>query len=68
MPGCDLVSKFNVGLKSLLKQGLPEPEFYGDLVYKGPGSISGYFGLRFLVNLKFLKSFILDSFNKGNMS
>ena len=22
------------GLKSLLHQGLPEPEFYGDLVYK----------------------------------
>ena len=30
----DLVSKFNVGLKSLLQQGLSEPEFYGDLVYK----------------------------------
>ena len=28
------VSKFNVGLKSLLHQGLSEPEFYGDLVYK----------------------------------
>ena len=27
------VSKFNVGLKSLLHQGLLEPEFYGDLVY-----------------------------------
>ena len=30
----DLVSKFNFGLKSLLQQGLSEPEFYGDLVYK----------------------------------
>ena len=30
----NLVSKFNVGLKSLLQQGLSEPEFYGDLVYK----------------------------------
>ena len=30
----DLVSKFNTGLKSLLKQGLLEFEFYGDLVYK----------------------------------
>ena len=30
----DLVSKFNVGLKSLLQQDLAEPEFYGDLVYK----------------------------------
>ena len=29
-----LISKFNVGLKSLLHQGLSEPEFYGDLVYK----------------------------------
>ena len=28
----DLVSKFNVGLKSLPQQGLSEPEFYGDLV------------------------------------
>ena len=30
----DLVSKLNVGLKSLLQQGLSEPEIYGDLVYK----------------------------------
>ena len=30
----DLVSKVNIGLKSLLRQGLSEPEFYGDLVYK----------------------------------
>ena len=30
----ELISKFNVGLKSLLHQGLLEPEFYGDLVFK----------------------------------
>ena len=30
----DLDSKFDVGLKSLLQQGLSEPEFYDDLVYK----------------------------------
>ena len=30
----ELISKFNVGLKSLLHLGLSEPEFYGDLVYK----------------------------------
>ena len=30
----NLISKFYVGLKSLLRQGLSEPEFYGDLVYK----------------------------------
>ena len=31
---CELISKFNVGLKSLLHQDLSEPKFYGDLVYK----------------------------------
>ena len=30
----ELVSKFDVGLKSLLHLGLPEPELYGDFVYK----------------------------------
>ena len=30
----DLISKFQIGLKSLLRQGLSELEFYGDLVYK----------------------------------
>ena len=33
----DLISEFQVGLKSLLRllrQRLSEPEFYGDLVYK----------------------------------
>ena len=30
----DIESKYNVGLKTLLLQGLSEPEFYGDLVYK----------------------------------
>ena len=30
----EMISKCNVGLKSLLHQGLSEPEFYGDLVYK----------------------------------
>ena len=30
----ELISIFNVGLKSLLHQGLSEPQFYGDLVYK----------------------------------
>ena len=30
----NLISKFQVGLKSLLRQGLSETDFYGDLVYK----------------------------------
>ena len=29
-----LISKFQVRFKSLLRQGLLKPEFYGDLVYK----------------------------------
>ena len=32
--GVYLVSKHNVGFKKLLLQGLSEPVFYGDLVYK----------------------------------
>ena len=30
----DLISKFQIGLKTLFRQGLSEPEFYGDLVYR----------------------------------
>ena len=30
----DLISKFQVGLKSVLREGLSKPEFYGVLVYK----------------------------------
>ena len=30
----DIVSKYNVGLNTLHLQGLSEPKFYGDLVYK----------------------------------
>ena len=30
----ELISKFSVGLKTLLHQGLSEPEFFGDLVYR----------------------------------
>ena len=29
-----MISKFQVGFKSLLHHGLSEPDFYGDLVYK----------------------------------
>ena len=30
----ELVEKYNVGLRKLLQQGILEPEFYGDLVYR----------------------------------
>ena len=44
----DLISKFQIGLKSPLRQGLLEPDFYGDLVYKlkrivGPNIFSVWF-------------------------
>ena len=29
-----MISKLQIGLKSLLREGLSEPEFYGDLVYR----------------------------------
>ena len=38
----DLISKFQVGLKSLVRQGLLEPEFYGDLVYKLKKIVGSY--------------------------
>ena len=43
----ELVSTFNVGLKTLLHQGLSEPEFYSDLVYKFKKIL--YIGLSFLI-------------------
>ena len=30
----ELIVKYNIGLKTLQQQGIPEPIFYGDLVYK----------------------------------
>ena len=43
-----MISKFQIKLKPLLRQGLSEPEFYGDLVYKlkkiiGSNIFSGQF-------------------------
>ena len=32
--GCAFQSEYNIGLKTLLQQGISEPIFYGDLVYK----------------------------------
>ena len=30
----ELIVEYNIGLKTLLQQGISEPIFYGDLVYK----------------------------------
>ena len=39
---CDLISEFQDGLKPLLRQGLLEPDFYGDLVYKLKKVVGSY--------------------------
>ena len=44
----DLISKFQVGLKSLLHQRLSEPDFYGDLVYKLKIAGSDNFSAQFI--------------------
>ena len=46
----ELVSKFNVGLKTLLHQGLSEPEFYSELLYKLKNKM--YVVLIFLISSK----------------
>ena len=38
----DLISKFQIELKSLSRQWLSEPEFYGDLVYKLKKIVGSY--------------------------
>ena len=38
----DLISKFQVGLTSLLRQGLSERDYYGDLVYKLKKIVGSY--------------------------
>ena len=44
-----MIFKFQFGLKSLLRKGLSEPEFYGDLVYKLKKIVgSHYFSAQFI--------------------
>ena len=42
------ISKFQVGLKSLLRKGLSEPDFYGDLVYLKKIVGSNNFSVQFI--------------------
>ena len=42
-------TKYNVGLKALLQQGISEPIIYGNLVYNSKGSLEG---LILLINSK----------------
>ena len=50
-----MVSKYNVGLKTLLLQGLSEPEFYGDLAVP---SLTYYNGT--IINLTYLLVILLS--------
>ena len=45
----ELISKYDVGLKTLLNEGLSEPEFYDDLVYKFIGSNDFSFQFRKII-------------------
>ena len=60
----ELVSKVNVGLKSLVHQGLSEPEFYGDLVYKFKNIMDRIFLNSFE---KYKKCFKRNSYNLNAM-
>ena len=53
----DLISKFQVGLKSLLRQGLSELDFYGDLVYELKKIIgSNNFSAQFIIIISHYKT------------
>ena len=60
----ELISKYNVGLKTLLSEGLSEPEFYGDLVYKFKKLIgSNDFSYRIGYNLNVMRQSACLVFN-----
>ena len=62
----DLISKFQVGLKSVLHQGLSEPEFYGDLVYKLKKIVgSNNFSAQLIKIISHYKKFVLICMGKS---
>ena len=55
----DLISKFQIRLKSLLRHGHSEPEFYGDLVYKLKTIVgSNNFSAQFIVFISGFHNFV----------
>ena len=52
------MSKYSVGLKTLLLQGLSEHEFYGDLVYKFSVAISVSPHVCFILDLILISMFL----------
>ena len=56
-----MISKFKVGLKSLLRYGLSETEFYGDFVYKLKKIVgSNHFSAQFI---KLVSHYKKDGYN-----
>ena len=53
----ELIVKYNVGLKTLLHQGISKPVFCGDLVYKINRIVGKLF---FMISLKRLSSYIKE--------
>ena len=55
----DLISKFQVVFKSLLCQGLSEPDFYGDLVYRLKKIVGSYnFSAQFIKTISHYKKWL----------
>ena len=50
-----MMSKFQVELKSLLRQGLSEPEFYGYFVYKLKNIVGSYHFSAQFIKIIYLK-------------
>ena len=62
----ELIVKYNIGLKTLLQQGISEPIFYGDLVYKFKRIVGKpYFSDQFK---KIVKRYIRVGYNLDIMS
>ena len=60
-----MVDKYNIGLKTLLQQGMSEPLFYDDLVYKFKRSVGKpYFSDQFK---KIIKCYRKVGYNMDTM-
>ena len=67
----ELIFKFQVGIKSLLRQGLLESELYGDLVYKFEKIVgSNNFSAQFIKRISYYKKsgYDIDVLQQGQHS
>ena len=58
----ELIVEHNICLKTLLQQGIAEPVFYGDFVYKELRALRGYFGhpLRLKIKIVFQQVLLIS--------